>query len=100
MGACFDADFVKDPELEMTERKLNIEANKLYEQRAYEHGHGGYTGTLAEHTGQGVIKRTRVFETENDAYEYIQENHEDKWDTPVAYPVKGKGWVIGSWCSS
>ena len=100
MGACFDQDFVKDPEFKLSKTELDKEANALYEQAAYNYGHAGYTGTLAEHTGQGVVVRSEEFDDANTAWDWIQENHDDKWDTPWAVKVKGQGWAIGCWCSS
>jgi hypothetical protein len=101
MGAIFDSGFISDPELKMNEERLYRESNSIYEEIAYNYGHGGYTGTLAEHTGQGVIVNTkRIFESKEKAWDWIEENHDDKWQTPMAVPVKGEGWVIGGWCSS
>jgi hypothetical protein len=101
MGACFDSALIADPEFKLTEKELDAKANDIYEQSAYEHGHGGYSGTLAEHTGQGVIlNKDKVFDDKEDAWSWIDDNHDDKWDTPMAVPVRGVGWAIGCWCSS
>lgn len=102
MGAEFDSGFINDPELKLTNKELNAEAEGVFEESAYNNGHGGYTGTLAEHTGHGVqIHRGKVFDTNEEAYEYISEHlDDDKWDAPHAVPVKGKGWCIAGWCSS
>ncbi len=98
MGADFHSDFIKDPELKMTNAQLATAAFDVFDQSAHEFGHGGHTGTLAEKSG--ITIRSKVCKTTNEALAYIEELESDKWENADVVAVEGKGWVIGGWCSS
>lgn len=102
MGAEYSCDFIADPELKMSDTEIGLAAEEKYEEAAYENGHGGYSGTFAEHIGEGVrIHREKQFENAHEAWNYISESlDDDKWAAPHAVPVVGKGWAIGGYCSS
>lgn len=72
----------------------------------WEHGHGGYTGTIAE-KGSVVLIPEVVAETweEGDrlAYKMIHDDDDridDKWGPAGAIRVKNKGWVFFGMASS
>lgn len=74
------------------------EFRELQEDRRYEYGHRGYTGTFAE--ARGVSFSKKVFKTQEEAYDYVSENAE-KWSDAIAVKIEGKpGWFVGAWCSS
>ena len=102
MGAEFDSGFINDPELKLTDKEIEVKAEEVFQESAYQNGHGGYTGSLAEKTDGGVsIHRDIEFNGTEEAYRHVQNNLEDdKWDQPHAVPVKGLGWFVGGWCSS
>ena len=102
MSASFDSDFIEDPELKMSDAQIGAKANELFEKVAWDHGHAGYSGTFAEKTDKGIaIYRGIVFETADEAYNYVQDVLDnDKWGPADVIPVEGKGWFIGGWCSS
>lgn len=99
MGACFDSDFIKDPELKMTDKELVMKARDIFEESAYMNGHGGYSGTLAEKNSIH-IHRHKVCKNPAEAWDYMDELDSDKWGPADCVPVKGEGWAIGGYCSS
>lgn len=102
MGANFDYDILSDPELKMTDEEIGKDAERAFEHSAYNHGHGGYTGTLAEKIGEGVtIYRDVQFSSEDEARRYVDETLDnDKWGAADAVAIVGVGWFVGGWCSS
>ena len=101
MGANFDYDVIVDPELKLSDEEIEKKADGIFEERAYNYGHAGYTGTLAEKIGLGVkIYRQSVQETEDIEAEYIQNFLDnDKWGQADVVPIKNVGWIVGGWCS-
>lgn len=79
MGA--DVQFYK---VKAKRSELNEKANDLRDDARYDHGHSGYTGTIAEDNGQLTILDTPM--SEGDAEEYIEENAQ-KWEDTLAIPV-------------
>jgi|TARA_Y100000310_G_scaffold278982_2_gene297834 hypothetical protein len=81
---------------------LQAEFETVVEQRAWDHGHGGYTGTLAEKEGM-TVEFSKVLYGSLGAVERALENT-DKWGPPLACRYtdrKGNSrWVVGGWCSS
>jgi len=71
---------------EATDKQLKDEYRKVYEQSAYESGHGGYTGTIAESSGC-VIRRDLRF-SDVDAAECDVDSFAEKWGPAVAVLVK------------
>ncbi|KKK54493.1 hypothetical protein LCGC14_3084150 [marine sediment metagenome] len=101
MGADFNYEIITDPELKMSNKEIETDAEHIFEQAAYNYGHTGYTGTLAEKTDEGVtIHREQVFNDEDTAEEYIKDRLDsDKWGPADVVPIKDTGWFIGGWCS-
>jgi len=54
MGANFDCNIIKDEELKMSNEEIEKAAGDIFDDSAYQNGHGGYSGTLAEKIGEGV----------------------------------------------
>jgi hypothetical protein len=102
MGANFDYAIIKDSKFELTNEEIRKKAKKIFAQDAHEHGHGGYSGTLAEKRGKTVtIRRGKSFDSIEDAEDYVMDVLDtDKWDNADAVPIKNKGWLVGGWCSS
>lgn len=98
MGANFDTDFIKDPELKLTDAEVVAKARAIFEESAYMNGHGGYTGTLAEKSS--ITLRRKVCETLDEAWEYLENLDSDKYGDADCVAVKGLGWAIGGYCSS
>lgn len=61
--------------------------NQVVDAHQYEYGHGGYTGTWAESSGLEV--KHRVFETQDEAYDWLQ-NAIRKWEPDIAVRFKGE----------
>ena len=74
-----------------------IEVEGMIEQDAYECGHGGYTGTLAE--ADGVIVEGHTPESDEDAEEWL-DGHSDKWGPAVIVKAKDGSYHVGANCSS
>lgn len=70
--------------------------NQLIEDARYDHGHAGYTGTLAEANGVNVLNKE--FPHFNAAYDWLLDNAE-KWG-PVVVVTSENYYVYGAWCSS
>lgn len=89
MGAEFQTYKVKGFESEV--KRL---ANKLREQARYDHGHSGYSGTIAEDNGETKIHDTVM--SESDAENFIMDNT-NKWDYSLAVPINEDKtqWLIG-----
>jgi hypothetical protein len=102
MGANFDYNIIPDPDLKMTDKEIGVAAEGIFEQSAYENGHGGYSGSLAEKTGEGVtIHRDIQFNDEHEASRYVSDTLDnDKWGAADAVAIIGKGWFVGGFCSS
>ena len=98
MGANFDSDFIKDPELKLTNAEIRKKAMSIFEESAYMNGHGGYSGTLAEKNS--VTIRSKVCKTMDEAWAYMKELDSDKYGPADVVAVEGKGWAIGGLCSS
>ena len=65
----------------------------------YEHGHGGYTGTIAEDNGDPIkVKEHVLVQSIDDAHEWLNDNAE-KWKASIAIKAIGYDeevkWVVG-----
>ena len=98
MGACYDSHFIEDKGLKLSNKELEVEWIEIQEQRCYDYGHSGYTGTLAEKIAM-TIHRNKVFDTNREAEEWIEENN-DKWGNADCVSIEDEGWLIGGICSS
>ncbi len=85
------------------------------DEAAWEHGHGGYSGTIAEKDGYVIITRGPVSRDEaerlaRDLYERDDPRIADKWGPAGAIPVRQPtspaaqsdpdGWLFFGWASS
>jgi len=70
----------------------------LVAEACYEHGHGGYTGTIAESQGLTI---TEQILSENEACDYIEE-HAEKWENSLAIKIRDTNhtYLIGGVYSS
>lgn len=75
------------------ERELKAEYQALVETCLYDHGHSGYTGTIAESPGLDILK---IELTTDEAENYIFENAK-KWENSLAIKIidKDNEWLIG-----
>ena len=61
MSADFDYEIIEDKHFLLSDKEISDAAEGIFEDRAYNYGNSGYTGTLAEKTEQGVtINRVNV----------------------------------------
>jgi hypothetical protein len=78
------------------------EYDTMCEQAAWDYGHAGYSGTLAEAFGP-MIEADMHFKSADLAETWLCDNA-DKWEpaTLVSYetPENKKRWALGAWCSS
>ena len=79
--------------------ELKAEAEKIFEQSAYDFGHSGYTGSFAE-KDEITIHRDKVFDDAEAAQKFIDDLDSDKWGPADVVPVQGIGWLMAGWCSS
>lgn len=97
MGATTDFMVYKIPDRKKVKAKFSDDCDEA----RYEHGHGGYTGTIAEFGGIGKWKDLDL-PSIRAAEDYIVENHQ-KWDPAMAVSFRLEdgtfGWVVGGWCS-
>ena len=95
MGAAFDSQV-------FDHQPTQGEYDALCEQRAYDHGHGGYSGTFAEARGALTTHDSRVFASYAEASDYLDETCE-KWSAGIAVPYTNEEgqqrWVVGAICS-
>jgi len=101
----------------LSAKEVKQKVMEYIEDCAYESGHGGYTGTMAEATGV-IVMTDKVFKTEAEASSYLEGDWiEDpdhpgqgnftegacmKWGPAIAVKVEGEKWfwVVGAECSS
>lgn len=104
MGACDFYQFQPD-----TGHFFNDQFDTARESAAWEHGHGGYTGTLAEKHDVVVIDEAGECSTpgEAEALARLLVNDDDpritdKWGPAGAIRVDGDkpGWLFFGWASS
>ena len=87
MGATVEVYTVKCKKNELKEK-----ANELRNEARYDHGHSGYSGTIAEDNGQLTIYSEVM--TEREAEDHIYENAQ-KWENSLAIPLGNDVWMIG-----
>lgn len=102
MGASFDYDIIPDKKHEMTNAQIKAACEVIFEKTAYDYGHAGYTGTLAEKTDEGVtICRDKMFASQEEAERFVDnELDSDKWGPADVVPIEDVGWFVGGWCSA
>ena len=100
MGGEFDYKVTTVQHHNAADATIRAAFRAVVEQCQYDHGHAGYSGTLAE-KHELTILREPVFATLIDACDYLMERPDSKWGPALAVWAKGVGaWVIGGWCSS
>ena len=82
----------------------------LYDQAKYDHGHAGYTGTIAEKPGfrifeppEGMTPREFIHAIESDKIAYdekVMELYDDKWAPAVCVQIEEDLWTFLGWASS
>lgn len=92
MGCAFNFAILKAK----NEGEARKEVEELIETAAWEHGHGGYTGSFAEANGVAVHKNT--FSDLSDAEEWLDENAE-KWGPAIIAKTKDGKYCVGANCS-
>lgn len=79
----------------------------LRDQAFYDHGHRGYTGTIAEKPGFEI--RSKKPMTREEAERFIEDGDQDKndkWGDAFAVPICDEpegpitGWIFYGWASS
>jgi len=68
------------------------------EQARYDHGHSGYTGTIAEKIGFETVSKAPIEDSkvEEWAYAYDEKHRNEKWGRAYHVPVKdATGETIG-----
>ena len=94
MGASFNSRTYDFEKLSLEEVKE--EWNDDVEESLYEDGHN-YSGGIGM-LGKGFELVPLIAKTEEEADEYICENHQ-KWDGAMAMATEDGKIVIGGWCS-
>lgn len=74
------------------------EVERLIDQAAHEHGHGGYSGSFAEANGCKIDKSV-LFDSVSDAEEWLDE-HAEKWGPAIVVVTKAGEYCVGANCSS
>jgi hypothetical protein len=97
----------------LSKRDVESRFNEYVERCEYDHGHAGYTGTMAE--AQGLTITDKVFDTHEKADEYLEGSWSEdldeysegacqKWGPAIAVKVKSDDeepyWLIGAECSA
>ena len=82
------------------ESELEDRANDLREDARYEHGHGGYTGTIAEDNGRVKVTGFKA-KTVREAEDYI-DNNAKKWEDTLAVELEDEPdtYILGGVYSS
>jgi len=94
MGAAFQAGTLPKEQVPGTNVVGYLKG--IIERAKYDHGHSGYSGTLAE--ANGVRQVCNLFDTTEEACEWLEE-HCEKWGPIVVVSTK-TNWIFGAWCSS
>lgn len=74
------------------------EVSEMISEARYMHGHGGYTGTLAEARGC-EIHRSYAPKCESEAQAWLCENA-NKWGPAIILRTPDKEYFVGALCSS
>ena len=92
----------KHTKLTATVAGLKKKYAEFVDQEAWEHGHGGYSGTFAEKP-EVKVEHPPVpggpYWDEEQALDHAME-HNDKWGPAFAYRIADTTWLIAGWCSS
>jgi len=84
--------------------KIQDAFTKVKRQAQYDHGHAGYTGTIAE-KDNWIVRQKEPFATQQDAMDFVEkdQNENDKWGPAfvVSYlHPKGLVFVFYGYASS
>lgn len=84
-------------------KALEDQYKNVRDQRAYDHGHGGYSGTFAEATGLFVHHGQEPFPTKEAARDWLDERVR-KWGPAQAVRFRADDgvacWYVMALCSS
>lgn len=80
-----------------TAQEARTEGEAVISQAAWEHGHGGYTGSFAEANGLHVEK-PKLADAE-EAEKWLDDNCE-KWGPALLVQDASGTWCMGAHCSS
>lgn len=80
-----------------SKKEALAEAETIIAQAAYEHGHGGYTGSFAE--AQGVEFVDSDLANANEAEKWL-DDYADKWGPAIVVLTKDGKFCMGANCSS
>ena len=103
MGSRFDEQIIVldnlDDQGELRERFQEVVSDCLYN-----HGHAGYTGTLAEKDPNELEIIEELDGVKREAWDLKEarkhaEGHNDKWGPAFAYRLMDGSWYIAGWCS-
>lgn len=94
MGAEFNFETLKAK----TDVEAGAEVADIIHQAAYDFGHAGYTGSLAEANGIELCK-DGPFANYDAAEEWLNE-HCEKWGPAIICKTIDGGYCVGAWCSS
>ena len=93
MGALFDC-----TTFPVKNTNLEEEFYAAVKNAQYEHGHGGYSGTLAE--ANRFVVKGMLFDNRSEAIDWIYDHHE-KYKPCIAVKYKATDgsiyWVVGGW---
>ena len=91
----------QDTKLTSTVADLKKKYAELVDLEAWEHGHGGYSGTFAEKPQVKVMlpPAPGPYWDEEAARGHALE-HNEKWGPAFAYRIADATWLIAGWCSS
>jgi len=93
MGAEFDFQVLEAK----TKNDAIKEVKAIIEKCQYDHGHAGYTGTLAEANGC-KMEVSMIFNSNAEAEDWLMETCQ-KWEEAIIVQTVN-GYCVGAWCSS
>jgi hypothetical protein len=91
-------------------KTANEAFDMLYDQAKYDHGHAGYTGTIAEKPGfrifetpEGMTPKEFIQAIKSDKFAYdekVMEYYDDKWAPAVCVQIEEDLWTFLGCASS
>ena len=88
---------IREYDSQLTKSQVEKEFDCDQATSAYDHGHS-YSGQIGV-MPNGIKWITRTFENAQEAYDYIEDNH-NKWDQAFGVKIKDGVYLVGGWCSS
>lgn len=75
-------------------------ARKVIERARHEHGHGGYSGTLAEASGVEVLRSAPLTLAQAQDRLFGADGAAQKWGPGLLVRLEDGRWLFGAVCSS